>query len=238
MGDGTLTTTDATGTSWTVTVVAPLCPSLVAVIIAEPESTAVTRPVLGSTVALDGLLDAHVTTRPVSTKPPASFVVAVSVKVCPTVSGPPGGATVTVATGAAVTVNVAVPDFVSLVAVTVAVPALTPVTTPVLALIVATDVGVTDHVTVRPVRTLPFASSVTAVRGVVRCSTTEGLAGEIVTDATGIGITVIVAVPLFPSLVPVIVALPARCPVTSPLASTDAIVGALDDQATARLLST
>src|SRR6185437_7396270 len=147
-------------------------------------------------------------------------------------------ATVTVATGAGVTVRVTVPVFVSLVAVTVALPALTPVTTPVTGSIVANDVGVTDHVTVRPVNVLPFASFVVAVRVVVRCSTTDGLEGEIVTVATGIGLTVMADVPFFPSLAPVIVALPAATPRTSPFASTEAIVGALDDHVTARLRST
>src|SRR6202795_4016060 len=54
---------------------APDFVSLVAVMIAVPAATAVTRPV-ASTVALLGLEDAHVMTRPVSTLLAASFVVA------------------------------------------------------------------------------------------------------------------------------------------------------------------
>ena len=44
--------------------------------------------------------------------------------------------------------------------------------------------------------------------------------GLTLTDATGTGVTVTVAVPLFPSLVAVIVAEPAARPVTNPLALT------------------
>jgi hypothetical protein len=153
-------------------------------------------------------------------------------------SGALGGATATVATGAAVTVSVVVPGLVSLVAVTVAVPALTPVTTPVVALMVATVVGVTDHVTVRPDNVSPLASLVVAVRGVVWRSTTDGFDGEMVTVATGIGGTVITDVAVLVSLLAVIVALPALCPVTRPFASTEAIVGALDIQVTRRLCNT
>ncbi len=62
-----------------VTVIAawPLWPSLVAVIVAEPADTAVTRP-LPLTVATAVLPLAHVTTRPASGFPPASLGVAVS----------------------------------------------------------------------------------------------------------------------------------------------------------------
>src|SRR5258708_39538155 len=60
------------------------------------------------------------------------------------------------------------------------------------------------------------------------------VAGLTVTDATGTTATVIAAVPLRPSLVAVIVALPAATPVTSPLAETVATPAALLDQLTAR----
>ncbi len=55
----------------------PLCPSLVAVIVAEPAPTAVTRP-LPLTVATDVLLLDHAIARPVSGLPFASLAVAVS----------------------------------------------------------------------------------------------------------------------------------------------------------------
>jgi hypothetical protein len=55
----------------------PLCVSLVAVIVAAPALTAVTRP-LEETVATEVFADTHVTARPVSVVPPASRIVAVS----------------------------------------------------------------------------------------------------------------------------------------------------------------
>jgi len=149
------------------------------------------------------------------------------------------GATMTVATGAGVTVRVAVPIFVSLVAVTVVVPALTPVTTPVLAFIVATDVDPIDHVTVRPDRVLPFAALVIAARGIVRCSTTDGFDGEIVTVATGIGITLMLVLPVCPSLVPIMLTAPGATAVTTPLTlSTVAMLALLDFHLTVRPDST
>jgi len=67
----------------------------------------------------------------VSTFPFASFNVAVSVTVPFSATLVADGDTVTVATGACVTVTVDVPLFVSLVAVIVAEPTVTPVTSPV-----------------------------------------------------------------------------------------------------------
>ena len=55
----------------------PLCPSLVAVIVAEPAAFAVTNP-LPLTVATAVLPLAHVTTRPDKALPLASLGVAVS----------------------------------------------------------------------------------------------------------------------------------------------------------------
>src|SRR6266704_5538060 len=55
----------------------PLCPSLVAVIVAEPATTPLTRP-LEFTVATDVLLLDQVIVRPVSGLPLTSFAVAVS----------------------------------------------------------------------------------------------------------------------------------------------------------------
>jgi hypothetical protein len=78
------------------------------------------------------------------------------------------------------------PDLPSLVAVTWAIPAATAVTTP-LALTVAIPVVPLDHVTVLPVRILLFASRVVAVSCEVPPTWRVKLAGEIDTDATGIG---------------------------------------------------
>jgi hypothetical protein len=119
-------------TAVTVTRAVPVFVSLVAVIVAAPAPTPVTRP-LAETVAKPVFDELHVTNRPVSVAPPASRVVAISCTVPPTVTLFVAGVTVTVATGAAttaVTTAEAVPVFVSLVAVIVAVPAPTAVTRP------------------------------------------------------------------------------------------------------------
>src|ERR1019366_9134556 len=133
------------------------------------------------------------------------------------------GVTVTVANGIGLTVMVAVPVFVSLVAVIVAVPRATAVTSP-LALTVALVASDVPHVTVRPESVLPLASSVAAVSCCVAPMTNVAVAGVTVTVATGIGLTVMVAVPVFVSLVAVIVAVPGATAVTSPLVLTVALV--------------
>src|SRR6266704_1925483 len=61
----------------TVMAAVPLWPSLVAVMVAEPATTLLTRP-LAFTVATDVLLLLHETTRPVNGLPLTSFGVAVS----------------------------------------------------------------------------------------------------------------------------------------------------------------
>jgi len=91
------TATAATGMTVTVIAALPPVPSLVAVIVDEPGATPVTNPVL-ETVATLGLLLAHVTGRPVSGVPAASFSVAVSCIVFPTGSSPDAGDTSTEAT--------------------------------------------------------------------------------------------------------------------------------------------
>ncbi len=77
LADAGVTVTDATGTFDTVTNAVPLCPSLVAVIVAAPVATAVTSP-LPFTLATAPLLDCQVMTRPVNGFPLASRGVAVS----------------------------------------------------------------------------------------------------------------------------------------------------------------
>src|SRR5207245_2612372 len=81
----------------------PPCPSLVAVIVAEPAATPVPRP-LADTVATAALLVAQVTTRPLRAVPFASFGVAVNWVVAPTVTPAAVGLIVTEATGTLVTV--------------------------------------------------------------------------------------------------------------------------------------
>jgi hypothetical protein len=183
-----LTVTDATGTVLTVIVAVPLCPSLVAVRVAEPAATPVTTP-LPLTVATAALLLVQVITRPLSGLPLASFGVAVSATVCPTVTLAVAGLTVTDATGAAgtlTTVTLAVPARPSLVAVRVAAPADMPVATPLA--LTAVTVGLLDaQVTARPVRTVPFAS----VRTLLSCRMLPTVrlsdGGATATDATGAG---------------------------------------------------
>ena len=70
-------TTPPGGARVTVTVALPLCPSLVAVIVAGPATRPVTNP-LTLTPAIVGLLELHVTARPVSRLPLASLSVAVN----------------------------------------------------------------------------------------------------------------------------------------------------------------
>src|SRR5207249_1278841 len=103
-----LTVTDATGTIATVTPAVPLCPSLIAVIVAAPAATPVTSPV-EDTVATAGVPDAQVTDRPESTLPAASFRVVVSCTVAPTSTTAVAGLTVTDATETIATVTLAVP---------------------------------------------------------------------------------------------------------------------------------
>src|SRR3989441_712380 len=168
-----------------VTVIAaePVCPSLVAVIVAVPATTPPTSP-LPFTVATDALLVAHVTTRPPSGVPLASFGVAVSCVVAPTGTLAVAGLTATDATGTTLTVIAAEPDWPSLVAVIVAVPAATPLTNP-LPLTVATDALLVAHVTTRPPSGVPFASFGVAVSCVGPPTGRLAVAGLPATDATG-----------------------------------------------------
>src|SRR3989441_339168 len=220
------------GGAETVSAAVPLCPSLVAVIVADPTATPLTRP-LPLTVATAVLLLAHVTVRPVSGAPLASFGVAVSWTVCPAWTLGAGGLTVTDATGRCTTVMAALPLCPSLVAVIVAAPTTTPVTSP-LELTVAAAGLLDAHVTVRPVSGLPFASLGVAVSCTVLPSFTLADGGATATDATGAGVTVIAAVPLCPSEVAVIVAEPVATAVTRPLAPTVATVTFELAHATAR----
>jgi len=165
------TVTVATGIGLTVMVGVglELTNSLVAVMVAVPTPMAVTVAVepLALTVSTAVLLEAHVIVRPVSTPLFESFVVAVSCCVPPTIIGVVGAETVTVATGAGVTVSVALPVIPSLVATMFAVPTLTAVTSPVDVPTVATP-GVPElHAMMRPVRVRPWASSNVAVACVV-----------------------------------------------------------------------
>jgi hypothetical protein len=93
----------------TVIVALPLCVSLVAVTVADPAATPVTRPV-PFTVATAGVPLTHVTTRPVSGPPAESFGVAPNCTVAPTPMLAVLGLTLTDETGTVVTVTSAVSD--------------------------------------------------------------------------------------------------------------------------------
>src|SRR2546428_3269307 len=171
------------GGAVTVMVAVPLCPSLVAVPVAEPAPTPVTSPV-PVTVATPELLLVQVIARPLSTLPAASFAVADSCAVCPTVTPADTGLTVTVATGTFATEMDAVPLWPSLTAVMVAVPAATPVTSPD-PLTVTTPELLLAQVTARPVSTLPAQSFAVADSCAVCPTVTPADAGLTVTAATG-----------------------------------------------------
>jgi len=85
-----------------VIVAVPLCPSLVAVMVADPAATPVTSP-LPSTVATAVLLLDQLMIRPVNGAPAALSGAAVSWEVFPAVMLALGGVTVTDATGSALT---------------------------------------------------------------------------------------------------------------------------------------
>src|SRR6266571_3441115 len=233
-----LTSTVATGTAFTVTAELPLFPSLVAVMVTGPPAALpVTRP-FASTVARVALLVPHVTVRPVSALPAASFGVAVSCSVVPTITLAGDGVTSTDATGAGVTVRLDVPLLPSLVAVmTTGPPTLLPVTRP-FASTVARVASLVPHVTVRPVSVLPFASFSVAVSCSVMPTATLAGAGVTATESTGAGVTVTADVPLLPSLVAVMVTgPPAALAVTTPFTSTVAMVASLVVHVTVRPVS-
>src|SRR2546428_362119 len=213
------------GGAETVSAAVPLCPSLVAVIVPAPAAPPATSP-LPLPVATAGLPLAHVTVRPVSGLPLASLGVAVSCTVMPSFTLADGGATVTDATGAGVTVIAAVPLSPSDVAVIVAEPVATAVTRP-LAPTVATVTFELDHATARPVNGLPLASLGVAASCTVSPTATLAVAGVTATDATGTLATVTLAAPLCPSHVAVIVAAPNPTAVTSPLPPTVATAALL-----------
>jgi hypothetical protein len=161
VGEASATITDAVPAVGTVSVAEPLFPSLVAMMLAEPAPTAVTKPVL-LTVATAALLDTQATVRPVSTAPLASVIVAVACVVPPIGTVEEASDTVIDATGGTTTVRFAVPLFPSLEAVMPAVPAATAVTTPAPST-VATPELLDDQVMARPVRTLLLASLAVAL---------------------------------------------------------------------------
>jgi len=201
---------------------------------AVPTAIAVTAPV-DDTAATAVLLELQETARPVSVPPFASSIVAVACEVPIAVIVVGLSETVTEATGTGVTVIKAVPPFPSLVAVMTAVPTPTAVTRPVALTVAAAEL--LDHVTMRPPSGVPPASLVVATNCCVALTGRVTDAGLIATVATGT-VTVIEAVPVFASLVAVIVVLPPPTAVTNPLASTVATDGTLDVHVTERPVRT
>src|SRR5207302_444825 len=141
----------------------------------------------------------------------------------------------------------ALPVLPSLVAVIVTALAATPVTSPVEET-VAVAGALDAHVIVRPESTVPAASfalavswtlaptSTSAVAGLITTEATRMFAplGATTTEATGTLDTVTVVVPVWPSLVAVMVAVPRAMPVISPVLSTGATAPLLVVHATAR----
>src|SRR6266850_1498781 len=118
----------------------------------------------------------------------------------------------------------------------VAEPTATPLTRP-LPFTVATAALLLDQVMTRPVSPAPLASFVVAVSCSVWPTTTLPGLGATVTVATGTGFTFTMAVPLFPSLLAVIITAPTATPWTRPLALTVATAALLVDHVTTRPLS-
>ncbi len=220
----------------TVTEAEPLRPSLVAVMLVVPGATAVTTP-LPLTVATPVLLLLQTIVRPESTVLFASRSTAVAVVVLPTVSVEPPNDTDTLFTGAGDTVSVTTSLLPSLVPVMIALPAARAVTTP-LAFTVATVVALLLQITVRPVSTVPFDERNTALACTVSPTTIDESVSVTSTESTGIGETVTVAVPLFPSLVAVITDVPTATAVTTPAPDTVATDGEALLHVTTRPVST
>src|SRR5207253_4928086 len=238
---GGVTETEATGTSVTVAVEVALFPSLVAVMMAEPAATPVPPPTVtcpvAVTVATAALLVAQVTSRPLNGLPLASCGVAVSWTACPTAALTVAGLRLTDATGTTLTVTAALPVAPSLVAVIVTAPAATPVTSPVDET-VAVAGALDTQVIARPDSTVPAASFGLAASCTLAPTSTSAVAGLITTEATGTFATVTAADAFFPSLVAVIVVVPAATPVARPVDDTVATDGFELDHVIARPAST
>src|SRR5712664_3124445 len=127
------------------------------------------------------------------------------------------GLTTTDATGRLATLIAAAALIPSLVAVIVVDPAAMPVTSPAADTVAMAGLALV-HVTARPVSTVPAASLGVALSCAVPATDILTEVGLTTTEATGTLDTVTAAVPLWPSLVAVIVATPTATLVTSPLA--------------------
>jgi len=213
----------------TTSVALPDCPSLVAMIVAEPGAIAVTTPE-DDTVASCGAALLHVIDLPERTTPAASRRTADAWVDWPTFNACAASETDTVATGAcggAATATAALADLPSTVAVIVVLPCETPVTRPVLDT-VATVGFAEDHVGTRDGSTLPAPSNAVAVSCVVPLTCRFDEVGVTDTEAAVTAVAVKLDWPAMPSVVAVIVAVPAETAVTRPDAVTVATAGALE----------
>lgn len=93
------------------------------------------------------------------------------------------------------------------------------------------------HCTERSIRTLVNESRTLTISWRVTPTNSESVDGDNTTAATGTGATVICAVPTFPSLVAVTVAVPADMAVTNPVIATRITVGEVVAQTTVRSVS-
>ena len=218
--DDGLNVTRATtgGDSVTVSVAVPDTPSTVALIVVEPASTPVTNPD-ELMVATEALLLVHVNVLPDIIVLSESKAVALNCWVPPSSIDTDDGLNVTRSTtgGGSVTVNVAVPDTPSTVALIVVEPASSPVANPD-ELMVATEALLLVHVNVLPDIIVLSESKAVALNCWVPPSSIDTDDGLNVTRATtgGGSVTVSVAVPDTPSTVAVIVVEPASTPVANP----------------------
>ena len=163
---GAVTTTDAggsTGAGVTLSASVPLLPSLVAVMTADPEATAVTWPD-AETVATDVLELDQAIVRPVSVLPDASFKVTVNACDCPATIEVDVALRETLATRCVepVMTRAAELDTPSLVAVMLTDPAAKAETTPEVDTVASAGAPLVQ-VMVRPVTTVPAASAPTLV---------------------------------------------------------------------------
>ena len=216
----------------TVTALVPIFPSLAAVMVATPGATPVTTPAVDTTATWLSL-DVHVTMRSVTTMPAVSRTVADSVAVWPTARLALVGRIAIDPTGTSETITTMPVLTPSLVAEMVAEPGATAVTRPV-ADTVATAGLLELQLTVRSASTTPLASFTVGTSVTLPPTTSDALLGATTMLATGTRLTLMVAVPDFPSLCAVIVAEPGVRAVTTPAADTLATAELSDDQVTAR----
>src|SRR5512146_278388 len=191
-----LTDTVATGTRFTTTDTAALLPFAVAVMDAEPAPTALMVALLlddeGVTFATDELLVAHVNVAPEITLPVESLRTAVTCALCPVRSDSNAGFTDGTPAPTGTTLAAAEPFTPFTVAITVVEPKAAPFTRPVDDT-VATALFALLHVTVYPLTGLPEESSGVAATCAVAPIPSDTVAGDMSSELTGSGVTVIFA---------------------------------------------